>query len=225
MLSNFMCKLFLMQLFMFLFLSLTCIEIQAQRETIKVVSPPRGTTLSYTVGLICGELSDENATEVFLVNPKIHKNKNEGVAGQAYRGRFKVLAPLRRGENTLVIRCNGATTKTKLHYQPNENPHKVRVVYMTDSTGNLEFQVPNPGDSLDYRGKLSTAIQGLEDRKLKFFMAPSPQQVVKKQFPKTVRVPYEKVREKLGGNKVYIRIYDSNGFHHAHGDQQIDLGM
>ena len=134
--------------------------VSAQRKDadLRVVNPSKGTVLSYPVGLLYGEVADQNATEVQLVNPKIHTRK-ECVVGQAYRGRFKVLAPLRPGKNTLKVSCGDASTTWNLTYTPNGNPYKVRVIYMMDSGGNTRFQTLSDKASQDFRGKLGTAMK------------------------------------------------------------------
>lgn len=126
--------------------------------TIKITEPADGATFSFSTVLLHGEVSDLEASEVRLVNPKFHSDERF-VLGQAYKGRFKVLAPLRKGENELKIRCGEATTSLKLHYEPNENPKFARVVYMTDSTGETEFQTPDGKGSRDFERRLATAMK------------------------------------------------------------------
>ncbi len=136
----------------------TTVSGQRPGDGIRVVNPAKGTVLSYSVGLLYGEVDDENATEVRLQNPKIH-GKKDFVVGQAYKGRFKVLAPLKPGKNTLKVFCGEAQTTWNLTFTPNSNPYVVRVVYMTDSSGATKIQTLSDKASQDYRGKLATAMK------------------------------------------------------------------
>lgn len=140
-----------------LFLSFFAAEI-AQADDLRITSPAENTTFSYSLALIHGELDDKEATEVRLVNPRVH-NGDEAVPGQAYQGRFKVLAPLRKGENVLTVRCGKAEAVVKLNFVPNANPKFVRVVYLTDSSGNTTFQTPDGKGSDDYRRRLALAMK------------------------------------------------------------------
>ncbi|MDR3109010.1 MAG: hypothetical protein LBU65_04895 [Planctomycetaceae bacterium] len=94
-----MMRLFIHTLFIACFL---CGNDALFAEDIRITSPLEKTALTYTVGLIQGELADIKAAEVRLVNPRIHRD-GKFVLGQAYQGKFKVLAPLQKGVNKLTL--------------------------------------------------------------------------------------------------------------------------
>lgn len=145
----------------FTFCSISSVFLFAQNDSgkaIRITEPKSGTILSYPVALLRGELDDRDATEVRLVNPLIHQD-GRSVLGQAYQGRFRVLAPLKQGKNSVAVRCGQSEKTIELHYIPNENPYRLHVVYMTDSSGNIEFQTPDEDDATNYRRKLSTAMK------------------------------------------------------------------
>ncbi|TWU19446.1 metallopeptidase [Allorhodopirellula heiligendammensis] len=68
---------------------------------------------------------------------------------------FKALVRLNEGENTISV---GDRTLV-LHYRPSTNPHYVRLIWMTDSTGETDFATPAEQGPQDYKEKLATAAE------------------------------------------------------------------
>ncbi len=75
-------------------------------------------------------------------------------------GKFKVLVELSQGKNTIQFLGKGnARYEFNLHYKPQTNPYYVRVIWMTDKTGDTKFAVPNDNVSQDYEARLRTAAE------------------------------------------------------------------
>lgn len=117
-----------------------------------------GAIVRHPVPLIRGTLTDTALTSVTVVNTSSDR-KSRQIGGLAHKGSFKALTELVPGVNKLVIRAGGHEFPLTLYYRPQTNPYVVRVFYLTDSTGNTEYQSPVENDSQDYRGKLDTAMK------------------------------------------------------------------
>ena len=127
-------------------------------ETIQVVNFTDGTEIDYPVALLRGRLSDESATEIVCTNLSSQKASRQ-IHGDAWKGQFKVLAELVPGENELELTSGDYKTTLKLNYKKNSNPLVIRMIYMTDSTGDTTFQTPYKNDPQNYKGKLDTALK------------------------------------------------------------------
>lgn len=127
-------------------------------DSIRVTNYADGETISYPVALIYGTLENPDAAEIVCENISSRK-ASRVIPGDAFRGRFKVLAELVPGENHLVLKSGEAEFRLMLQYAKNENPTYVRIIYMTDSGGGTEFQTPVENDPQDFRGKLDTAMK------------------------------------------------------------------
>ena len=127
-------------------------------EEIQVVNFTDGTEIDYPVALLRGRLYDETAAEIVCTNLSSQKASRQ-IHGDAWKGQFKVLAELVPGENELELTSGDHKTTLKLNYKKNSNPLVVRMIYMTDSTGNTDFQTPYENDSQNFKGKLDTALK------------------------------------------------------------------
>lgn len=127
-------------------------------EAIQVVNFTNGTEIDYPVALLRGRLSDESSTEIVCTNLSSQKASRQ-IHGDAWKGQFKVLAELVPGENELELTSGDHKTTLKLNYKKNSNPLVVRMIYMTDSTGNTDFQTPYENDPQNFKGKLDTALK------------------------------------------------------------------
>ena len=126
--------------------------------SIRLTNYTDNTTIRFSVPLIRGTLADANATFVTITNTSSNRTTRK-IQGLAHKGRFKALTELVPGANKLVIRAGRAELPLTLNYKPQTNPHVVRVFFLTDKTGNTEFQTPIENDPQDYRGKLGTAMK------------------------------------------------------------------
>ena len=127
-------------------------------EEIQVVNFTDGTEIDYPVALLRGRLSDESSTEIVCTNLSSQKTSRQ-LHGDAWKGQFKVLAELVPGENKLELTSGEYKTTLKLNYKKNSNPLVVRMIYMTDSTGDTDFQTPYKNDPQNFKGKLDTALK------------------------------------------------------------------
>jgi hypothetical protein len=118
-----------------------------------------GETLRYPVALLLGTLRDRNETTVAIINRSAQKEIGRQWRGIAFLGRFKALVELQPGKNHLQISTGKAKLSFALHYRPQTNPYFVRMVYITDKSGNTDFQTPVPNDPHDFRGKFDAALK------------------------------------------------------------------
>ena len=131
---------------------------KAKQPAISLTNYTNGTTIRYPVPLIRGKLADANATSVKVINTSSNRSTRQ-MEGLAYEGNFKVLTELVGGDNKLIVRAGRGELALTLNYKPQTNPYVVRVFYLTDKTGNTEYQTPIENDLQDYRGKLETAMK------------------------------------------------------------------
>lgn len=127
-------------------------------KSLEITNYEDGTVIDYPVALIYGTLSDENCTDIQCENTSSEKSTRI-LKGSAFHGRFKVLAELVPGENSLKFQAGGEEKTLKITYQKNSNPLLVRIIYMTDSTGATEFESQRENDPQNFRGKLDTAAK------------------------------------------------------------------
>lgn len=127
-------------------------------EEIQVVNFNNGEAVDYTVVLLRGRLLDAASTEIVCTNLTSQKASRQ-IHGDAWKGQFKVLAELVPGENELELTSGEFKTHLKIKYEKNSNPLLVRMIYMTDSTGNTDFQTPYENDPQNFKGKLDTALK------------------------------------------------------------------
>ncbi len=125
---------------------------------ISLTNYTNGTTIRYPVPLIRGALTDVDANSVTIVNTSSNRSTRQ-MQGLARKGNFKVLTELVPGSNKLLIRQGNYELPLTLNYKPQTNPYIVRVVYLTDKTGNTEYQSPIENDPQDYKSKLGTAMK------------------------------------------------------------------
>ena len=107
-------------------------------EEIQVVNFTDGMEIDYPVALLRGRLYDETATEIVCTNLSSKKASRQ-IHGDAWKGQFKVLAELVPGENELELTSGDYKTTLKLNFKKNSNPLVVRMIYITDSTGDTTF--------------------------------------------------------------------------------------
>ena len=129
---------------------------KAKQPAISLTNYKNGTTIRYPVPLIRGTLADANAISVKVINTSTNRSTRK-MEGLAYEGNFKVLTELVPGSNKLIIRAGRGELALTLNYKPQTNPYIVRVFYLTDKTGNTEYQTPIENDLQDYCGKFDTA--------------------------------------------------------------------
>ena len=127
------------------------------QQGVNVTNFKNGEVIRYSTPLIMGTLADEKADNVVLRNAS-SKRKTATMNGQAYKGRFKVLADLVPGENKLLIKAGGQTVRLTLTFKPQTNSRAVRAIYYADKTGSTKYPSPVEGDTYDVKAKMSTAM-------------------------------------------------------------------
>jgi hypothetical protein len=128
---------------------------------ISVTNYTDGETIRYPVALLRGTLSDETATEVTVANTSSTRDTRE-MKGLASKGKFKALMELVPGPNKLIIRAGANELPLTIQYQPQTNNYIVRIIYLTDNTGNTEYQTPLPNDPQHYAAKLDAMMKLLQ---------------------------------------------------------------
>jgi hypothetical protein len=131
----------------------------AGTPVLRITNFTDGETLRYPVALLLGTLGDRNETKVAVLNRSAPKETGRQSSGIAQRGRFKALVELQPGKNELEVSAGQAKLSCVLHYHPQTNPYVVRMVYVTDKSGNTDYQTPVANDAQDFRGKFDTALK------------------------------------------------------------------
>lgn len=140
-----------------LFLILLLVPASAQ-GAIQITNHADGEALRYPVPLLKGQTGDLAVSSVTVTNSSSNRPTHE-MTFPVYKGQLKALAELVPGPNRLKIRCGDAETSLTVTYKPQTNPYFVRCVYMTDSTGQTEYQSQLDHDPQNYADKLDTAMK------------------------------------------------------------------
>ena len=131
---------------------------QPAEPPLSVQNYPEGTILRYPVPLLMGDLADRGQTELVVVNKSSDRPTRE-LKGQVLNGRFKALTELVPGRNDLVLRAGDDELPFMLHYKPQTTPYVVRMIYLTDDSGDTTYQTQLDDDPQDYATKLDTAMK------------------------------------------------------------------
>jgi len=126
-----------------------------------ITNHEHGSELRYSVVLLKGtcdrqakslKIRNFNAPrDAALIQPVLHE------------GRFKALVELVEGENVIELstELNESSAPPpvtlNLTYRPQTNPYYVRVVWMTDASGDTTFAAPSDEVTQDYEARLRTA--------------------------------------------------------------------
>lgn len=73
--------------------------------------------------------------------------------------RFKSLVELKQGRNVVELKTEDDRHSIEINYQPQTNPHYVRLIWMTDSDGDTKFAAPSEDVPQDYAARMRTAAQ------------------------------------------------------------------
>ncbi|CAN5467228.1 metallopeptidase [soil metagenome] len=116
-----------------------------------------GSTVRYPVVLLRGTTDPGTAT-LELRNTATDNDPADSYS-LVHDGRFKSLVKLAPGENTIGLRTGPGGPATTLHltYQPPTNPHYVRLIWMTDRSGDTTYATPADDIPQDYAARLRTA--------------------------------------------------------------------
>ncbi len=116
------------------------------------------TTLRYPVALIEGRTEAPDKTQLILNNYS-SQLASRRFTTEVYGGRFKALTQLVAGKNQIELSDGQSKTTLALNYQPMTTPYVVRVIYLTDSSGNTNYSTQRDNDPQNYRARLSTATK------------------------------------------------------------------
>ncbi|MDO4587225.1 MAG: hypothetical protein Q4C95_08000 [Planctomycetia bacterium] len=109
----------------------------------------------YPIALIRGTVDNSDDQEILLENLS-SKRSNRIVKTKIVEKKFKILAELVPGMNYLMISTPNEQLQLSLFYEKKQNRNRVRMIYLTDSTGQTSFQTPIENDPQNYIGKLQT---------------------------------------------------------------------
>lgn len=128
-------------------------------DRIKISNLTSGETLRYPVALLRGTV-DGAGTDLLRVTNSSSPRLDRVVTTEVYQGRFKVLIELVPGSNKIDLQTgNGSAASLVLNYEPMTTPRIVRVIYLTDDTGNTVYPTQKANDPQDYPAKLATAAR------------------------------------------------------------------
>ncbi len=128
------------------------------KPPIAVTNYASGETVRYPLVLLRGTLGDATLESVTVTNESSKLDSRE-MAGNARKGRFKALAELVPGKNSLVVQADKSRIPFTLIYKPQTSPYKIRAVLFADKTGNPTYDTPFKDDSQDYKAKWDAALK------------------------------------------------------------------
>lgn len=116
-----------------------------------------GATIRYSVVLLRGSVP-AGAASIQIENKNASDRHGE-VNPVVQEGKFKALVELSPGKNLIELSTNGQGDPTEfvIHYKPQTNPRFVRLVWMTDSSGDTRYASPKDEAEQDYESRLRTA--------------------------------------------------------------------
>lgn len=123
---------------------------------ITVANHQDGSTVRYPVILLRGTA---NADAEKLTVQVAGTETNSTVV--RHGDRFKALVELKEGRNVIELKTevDEQSVELGITYQPQTNPHYVRVIWMADSDGDTTFAAPSENVPQDYAARLRTAAQ------------------------------------------------------------------
>jgi len=115
-------------------------------------------TIRHPVVLLRGTVEDGATTLTTHTRHRAAPKPMDG-HGLVRNGVFKALVELAPGENAIELRSDGSPSPRRLTltYQPQTNPHYVRLVWLADATGQIDFAAPDDGTPQTYEARLRTA--------------------------------------------------------------------
>lgn len=126
-------------------------------EPIRLTNYPENETIRHSVPLLRGELP-KGAAALVVINESSQRSTRE-MKGVVHKGRFLALAELVPGENRLLLKSGAHERRLTLNYKPQANPHVVRMIYLTDNSGDTDYQTQRKNDPQNYAGKLDVAAK------------------------------------------------------------------
>ncbi|WP_145252174.1 metallopeptidase [Aeoliella mucimassa] len=126
-------------------------------STIAVTNHESGSTVRYSVVLLEGTIpSDAGPLTIENLNAPEYA---EPVRVVQHEGKFRALVELGKGRNRIRLSTEQQTEPLEfvLKYQLQTNPHYVRLIWMTDKSGDTTYATPTSDTPQDYENRLRTA--------------------------------------------------------------------
>lgn len=158
----------------------TTLTMSLKAQDIQVHNLTSGTTLSYPVVLLAGEVALEAGSRASLVKAEemtwVERSKcdhqhsirvtnlSSNLPSRTYqstmfRGEYKALAELVPGANRLRLESGNRSTEITINYRPIVTTNRVRLIYITDKSGNTRYDTQFATDAQDYRPRIETAAK------------------------------------------------------------------
>jgi hypothetical protein len=128
----------------------------AEPPAVRVTNMADGTTVRYPMVLLKGEVAEGETIQAVNTTSKRTGRETKGLVNG---GKFKVLTELVPGVNRIQLKCGKHESAITLKYLPQSNAYIVRAVYMTDKTGNTEYQTARPNDPQNFKERFGTAMK------------------------------------------------------------------
>lgn len=132
-----------------------------QTAQLAVTNHENDSEVRYSVVLLRGTLgADDKSLAIRNLNAA---ENAASVKPVLHQGQFKALVELVEGENTIELSTDQTNAQErpalqlKLTYKPQTNPYYIRLIWMTDSTGDTAFAAPTDDTPQDYEARLRTA--------------------------------------------------------------------
>nr|WP_236623459.1 metallopeptidase [Rhodopirellula baltica] len=126
-------------------------------SSIRVENHESDSEVRYSVVLLRGTVAADDASELTIVNTNTPTGSSP-VKVLTDGKRFKALVELSEGRNVIRLEHGSASTSELiLNFKPQTNPHYVRLIWMTDQSGETDFAVPDDTVTQDYANRLRTA--------------------------------------------------------------------
>lgn len=154
--------------------------------TPEVVNHADGDVLFCRVALLSGTLDSDS--ERIVAENLSSRESNRVVAGEAFRGRFKILVPLEPGPNRIALATESQRTLITLFYRPKTEP-LLRVIYFQAR----DEKTPSAEERAAYVGRLATAallLQSAVAEKSDLFDEPGQTFAVESDAQTQVRVHF-----------------------------------
>lgn len=129
----------------------------SEADDLSVTNHQPDSTVRYPVVLLRGTLPDD-VRQLQVANKNATPDTPDVVPAVS-KGRFKALVTLAAGTNSIELKAGDDVLKLTLTYKPQTNPYYVRLVWMTDNTGDTTFATPTDDVPQDYEARLRTAAQ------------------------------------------------------------------
>jgi hypothetical protein len=139
-------------------LATTSLLLHAAHADVKVTNIADNATLRYPVALLEGSSDAPENTRLTVIN-RNSKKSSRRFETLTVGGRFKALAELRPGRNTIELSDGQKSQIFHLKYEPMTTPYIVRMIYLTDETGETKYATPKANDPQDYKAKLDTVAK------------------------------------------------------------------